>query len=47
MSGNLIVLTGLIYLWVAIEQAYRGQPGLAIAYAGYAFSNVGLWMVAK
>lgn len=47
MSGHLIVLTGLIYLWVAVDQALRGNSGLAIAYAGYAFSNVGLWMVAR
>jgi hypothetical protein len=47
MSGHLIVLTGLIYLWVAVDQAVRGNSGLAIAYAGYAFSNVGLWMIAR
>lgn len=46
MSGNLIAITGLIYLYVACEQAYRGNMGLAIAYAGYSASNVGLWMVA-
>jgi hypothetical protein len=47
MSGNLIAITGLIYLYVAFEQAYLGNVGLAIAYAGYSASNVGLWMVAS
>jgi hypothetical protein len=46
MSGNLIAITGLIYLYVAAEQAYRGNVGLGIAYAGYAFANVGLYLVA-
>lgn len=46
MSGNLIAITGLIYLYVAAEQAYRGNVGLCIAYAGYAFANVGLYLVA-
>lgn len=47
MSAWLIVLTGLIYAYVAAEQAYTGNNGLAIAYAGYAFANVGLWILAK
>lgn len=46
MSGPLIALTGLIYLYVAADLAWRGNTGLAIAYAGYAFANVGLYMVA-
>lgn len=46
MSGSLIAITGLIYLYVAAEQAWRGNVGLAIAYAGYASANVGLYMVA-
>lgn len=47
MSGWLIVITGLIYAYVACEQATRGNTGMAIAYAGYAFSNAGLYMLAK
>lgn len=47
MSAPLIILTGLIYAYVAAEQGFRGSPGLAIAYAGYAFSNIGLWMLAR
>ena len=47
MSGWLIIFTGAIYAYVAGEQFVRGNPGMGIAYAGYAFDNVGLWMVAK
>lgn len=47
MSGPLIVITGMIYAYVATEQCLRGNPGLAIAYAGYAFANVGLYLVAR
>ncbi len=47
MSGWLIALTGCIYIAVAIDLAAHGKHGLAIAYAGYAFANVGLWMAAK
>ena len=46
MSGLLIAITGLIYLYVAAEQAWRGNFGLAIAYAGYSAANVGLYLVA-
>ena len=46
MSGPLIAITGFIYLYVAAEQAWRGNVGLAIAYAGYSAANVGLFMVA-
>jgi hypothetical protein len=46
MSGWLIIITGLIYLWVAIEQAFEGNIGLGIAYLGYAFSNIGLYILA-
>lgn len=47
MSGNLIMLTGVIYLYVSVEQFYKGNIGLGIAYAGYAFANVGLYMLAS
>jgi hypothetical protein len=47
MSGWLIIITGLIYAYVAVEQYMSGNQGLAIAYTGYAFSNVGLFMLAK
>lgn len=47
MSGSLIAITGLIYAYVALEQGLRGNPGLAIAYSGYAFANIGLYLLAR
>lgn len=47
MSPHLIALCGVIYLVVAVDLAVRGKVGLAIAYAGYAFSNIGLFMAAR
>jgi hypothetical protein len=47
MAGWLIAITGLIYAYVAADLAWHGKTGLAIAYAGYAFSNVGLYFAAK
>jgi hypothetical protein len=47
MSGWLILFTGCIYAYVAIEQAWKGNTGMFIAYTGYAFSNIGLYMLAS
>lgn len=47
MSGFLIIVTGLIYLWVAGEQLALGNLPMAITYASYATANVGLYMLAK
>lgn len=47
MSGTLIIITGLIYLWVAADQLARGNLPMAITYISYATANVGLWMLAK
>lgn len=47
MSGPLIALTGLIYAWIAADQFWRGNPGMAIAYAGYSVANVGLFLLAR
>jgi hypothetical protein len=47
MSGTLIAITGFIYLYVAVEQLYRGNTGMFLTYCGYAFANVGLWMMAR
>ena len=46
MSATLIAVTGLIYAYVAIEQLTIGNKMLAIVYAGYAFSNIGLYYLA-
>lgn len=47
MSGWLVILTGLIYAYIAIEQGSKGNTSMAVVYAGYAFSNVGLFMAVK
>ena len=47
MSGWLIAATGLAYAYVAIEQGVKGNTNLAIVYTGYAFSNIGLYLLAK
>ena len=47
MSGNLIALTGCIYLYVSLDQFRQGNAGMGIAYLGYAFSNVGLYLLAR
>lgn len=47
MAGWLIALTGVIYAWVAVDLAWQGKHGLALAYAGYAFSNIGLYLAAR
>lgn len=47
MSGWLIILTGVIYAYIALEQGMKGNTGMLIAYAGYAFANIGLYMVAS
>jgi hypothetical protein len=46
MSGWLIILTGIIYAYVAFDQAIKGNVGMGIAYGGYAFSNIGLFLLA-
>lgn len=47
MSANLIALTGVIYVYVAIEQGYKGNVGMLITYLGYAGANIGLYMLAN
>lgn len=47
MSPILIAITGVIYLWVAADLAYHHKLGLALAYLGYAFANVGLYLAAR
>jgi hypothetical protein len=33
-------------LYIALEQGAKGNPYMAIVYSGYAFSNVGLYLLA-
>ncbi len=47
MSATLIAIVGVIYLAVAVDSYINGNTGMAIAFAGYAFANIGLMMLAK
>ena len=47
MSGWLIAVTGLIYFYVSLEQLSKGNNGMCITYLGYAFSNIGLYLLAS
>lgn len=46
MSAWLIIVTGMIYAYIACEQLYRGNVWMAVVYFGYSFSNIGLYMLA-
>lgn len=46
MSAWLIAFVGVIYTFVAANEALKGNWGMCIVYSGYAFSNVGLWRMA-
>jgi hypothetical protein len=46
MSGNLILFTAIIYAYISFEQFYKANPGMGMAYAGYAFANLGLYLLA-
>ena len=48
MSANLIVISGMLYLYVALEQWYcHKNIGMLITYLGYSFSNIGLYILAS
>lgn len=47
MSGWLICVTGLIYAYIAAEQGLKGNMAMLVVYAGYAFSNIGLYLLAS
>ena len=46
MSAWLIIVTGLIYAYIGAEQALKGNMAMAVVYSGYAFSNIGLYLMA-
>ena len=46
VSSWLIIVTGLIYAYIALEQAFKGEMGLACMYAGYCFANYGAYLIA-
>ena len=47
MSAWLIIVVGLIYAYIGIEQVAKGNLPMAVVYIGYAFSNVGLYILAS
>lgn len=47
MSGWLMGFVGVIYVFTSISLWFEGKPGLSIAFAGYAFSQVGLIWAAR
>ena len=44
MSKWLVAITGLIYLWIAVEQFMKKDWAMSIVYFGYALANVGLYV---
>ena len=47
MSAGLVAFVGLLYAYVAAEQFYLANPSMGVVYAGYAFSNIGLWYLVR
>jgi hypothetical protein len=47
MSSWLIAITGSIYAFVALEQFVKGNMAMTVVYSGYAFSNIGLYLLAR
>ena len=47
MAAWLIALIAVVYLVVGIDLLITGKVGLGIAFLGYSFSNVGLYLAAR
>lgn len=47
MSPALVAFVGLIYAYIAAEQFYTSNPSMGVVYLGYAFSNIGLWVLVR
>lgn len=47
MSPGLVLFVGAIYAYIAVEQFYLSNPAMGIVYAGYGFSNIGLWWLVR
>jgi hypothetical protein len=48
MSGGLIAITGFIYLYVGLEQYFKfNNVPMLYTYTGYAFANIGLYIMAS
>ena len=46
MSASLIALVGVIYAYVGVEQAFKGNIGISICYISYAIAQVGWYIIA-
>lgn len=46
MSKGLIILVGIVYAAISIEQFIKHNPGMGIVFAGYSAANFGMWMIA-
>lgn len=47
MSGWLVILIGIVYFYISIEQLIKGNVPMAVTYASYSTANIGLWMMIK
>jgi hypothetical protein len=47
MSQALIIVTGLIYTVIAVDQFIKGGTGPSIMFLGYALANIGVYLQAK
>jgi len=47
MAPWLILAVGVVYLAIAADLVMTGKEPMALAFAGYAVSNVGLYLAAR
>lgn len=47
MSPWLILVVMVIYAVISVDLYIAGKPAMAAVFAGYAFSNIGLWAASK
>lgn len=47
MSHTLIAAIGVAYIWIAVDQYLKGQGGVALMFAGYAISQIGIYWQAR
>ena len=47
MSTWLIIFVGLVYAYISVENFIQGNVGMGIVFAGYSFSNYGLYKLAS
>lgn len=43
MSGPLVILVGLIYAGIAVDQLIKGNIAMCAVFVGYAFANAGMY----